>query len=426
MSSKIQVNAFIDFDNIKIVAVTKNKDNLICLHNEKINLRKKLKKNEIKKNIRNVLKNIENKTSFKVKSINVIFNDFMKNTESLGITEKIVQDTIEYNEDRFLSSRDCEKIIKSMIEKSKDSEDSLQLISLVPFKFNFVESGSNVEREISSFPIDKKIKKMKVTFSVRYMNKETYLRAIDYFDSLDVKIKNVALESQIAIYSRNFGENQNNTMFTLAIKNDRTVLISSVNDVAIKTEVLNLNYTFSNLVRKIENKFEISNQEAKNLIYSYGKLVVGENEKNEIIYSSNENSKPIRKFELVNIVKSFLKSVCSQANDLVKNKTHNSSKKTEVKIVGKLSRVNELVEYCSKYFENTSLVLEDLNESIYVWNEGYVGAQNYLQFMDILNNKIYPETFYYNSNERQSDRNTYKQEEQIFDVATANADALLA
>ena len=46
--------------------------------------------------------------------------------------------------------------------------------------------------------------------------------------------------------------------------------------------------------------------------------------------------------------------------------------------------------------------------------------------MDILNNKIYPETFYYNSNERQSDRNTYKQEEQIFDVATANADALLA
>lgn len=399
MSKKIEVNALINFDNIKIIATTKIKNDFICLHNEKINLSKISNISKVKANIKNILKNIENKTLTKVKRINIIFDDFMKKVDSLSISTKIIQEKIDYNEGRFLSFKDCEKILNAMIEKSKSSDlEDQQLISVVPFEFIYVENGMNVERKSSTFPINKKIQRLWVTFSIRYMSKKSYLRTIEFFDMMNIKINNIALKSQIAIYSRSFDDNQNEMNYTLAINKNRTLLISSVNNVAIRTETLNLSYTFENLVRKIENKFEISKNEAKSLISCYGNLNVREEEKNQIIYCTNEQSKVIRRFEIVNIIKSFLKSVCTETNSFIKSTTKNNLNKiSNLKIIGELSNIDDVSNYCSKYFENVSIIIENQKDSLYTWNEGYTTAQSYYLFMKILKNKIYPDTFYYSN-----------------------------
>lgn len=433
MSKKIEVNALINFDNINIIATTRIKDDFVCLHNEKIDLSKISNISKVKANIKNIFKNIQDKTSTRIKRINIIFDDFMKKVDSLSITTKVIQDKIEYNEGRFLSFKDCEKILNTMIEKSKSSDlDDQQLISVVPFEFTYIESGMNVERKSSTFPINKKIQRLYVTFSIRYMSKKSYLRAIEFFDMMDIKINNTALKSQIAIYSnsKSFDNNQDEKNYTLAINKNRTLLISSVNNVVIRTEALNSNYTFENLVRKIENKFEISKNEATSLISCYGNLNVREEEKNQIIYCSSEQSKVIRRYEIVNIVKSFLKSVCTEANLLIKSNKNNLNKTPNLKIIGELSIIDDISNYCSKYFENISLNFENRKNSLYVWNEGYTVAESYYLFMKTLKNKIYPDTFYY-SNYSSLDKNNksvvVQQSNDMYEIdpVNLNVDAVL-
>lgn len=425
--NKIEINALMKFDNIKIIATMKSKNGIIYVHDEKINLSTNKKRGDIKKDIKNALLSIESKTSKKIKEINIIFDDFMKNSELLKVKTKIIKESTKYEVEKKLNYDDYQTIVQRTINNQNANNEIL--ISAVPFKFIFVESGSANECESYSFPFDKKVSKLAIIFSLRFMDKNSFLKTVDYFDSLDIKVNNVALESQLVIYNGIDNEKLNKVNFALAIKNDKTILISSDNNVVIRTDILE--YSFENLVKKIEDKFGISNQEAKNLIQCYGKINVGTNEDKEIIYSSyslkEQHSNPINRSDVANVIKSFLKSICSQANNIIKKITKNNGNNFELKIIGKLSRINDLSNYCSKYFEKVNVLLSERNESIYSWNKSFESVKNYWMYLKMLDNKMNTETFYYNNNKDSFNRDsTYQNKQAIKSTNKRSVEVLLA
>ena len=424
----INVNALISYDNIKIIAVAEKNNNIINIHEESISSNNSLSKRDIKVSIKKAINDIEEKLSKKINSINIIFDDFMKSSEHLKFSTKIVEEKIEFSNNKFLSINDCNKIIDDMYEKSKNAEVDKKLISITPFKFIYVEDVETFEKESPSFPVDKRIKKLKVLFSIRYMDKSSYLASIDLFDLLNIKIKDIILDSQIAIYDNNENailNNDNETSFTLAIENNKTMLITSVNNIVIKTD--NLNFSFSNLIKKIAYDFGISTYEAKKIINCYGKLNDNGDNNKEIIYfshsSNGEISKSIKVLDVINITKSFLKSICIQANDLIKSRINKANlfSSVELKFVGQLSKINNVTNYCSKYFEKVKIALDNKNESIYEWNKPFMSIRNYLIYTKVLNN-LKSESFYYNSNYV---NNNYKRDHLFVESTTKQSSSLL-
>lgn len=419
--SKIEVNALFDNDAIKIVAISKSKAKQIFLHDEKIS--KNIKnESEIKNRIKSIIKEIEEKTSTPIDKINIIFNDFMKNSEHLNIETKIIEETILFKEGKLLDLDSCKKIINSMIEKSKIRESNEELISLIPFRFIYLDENQ-IEREISTFPINKTITKLKVILSARYMNKEKFNKIISYFDLLDIKINNVVLESQLSIFESQETNSNYKMKFAISMQEEKTMLVSSSNNVVIKTDLLSI--SMNNLISKICNEFNVSAQEAKNIINCYGKNFGNLENKNEYVYSSSniDNNKIVSSKEVIEIVKSFLKTICEQANNIINERIENYNiKNIEVELVGELSNEFNVKDYCSKYFDKVNLCLENKVDNIYNWSNSYMSLKKFHFYIEILNNKINPEVFYQeNENKNNIDSNSIKDRTKVFDIVKNKA-----
>lgn len=384
MNKNIDISALFSHDNIKIIATKNIHNNIITIHEELIGHNTF----DIKDSIKKAINLIENKISKKINSINVVFDDFMKNSESLEITEKILEKRINNISNNFLDKKDYEDIIKNIIFESDKSEKDKKLISIIPFKFIYIENNEDFEKESAFFPFDKKITKLKAFFSIKYMSKSKFKKSTDYFESLGINVENTMLESQLIAYEKvdNLKDNDVVTSFSLVIENNKTMLISNVNNVAIKTDVLK--FSFSNLIKKIANEFGISTYEAKKIVDIYGTLDQ-ENLKNEneivfFAHSSNgEIVKPIRKIDILETLKSFLKSICTEANALIANRI---SSKFDLKLSGQLSGIEGVENYCLKYFNQANIIVNNKNTMKYGWNKSFTTIKNYWKYQMISNN----------------------------------------
>ncbi len=433
MNKNVVVNAFISQNNIKIIATAKLNNHIINIHEESISKNNNFEnRNEIKNSIKNIIDTIEEKISQKIKSIDIIFDDFMKSSKFLNFSTKIIEEKIECNENKFLNVEDYELIVKKSKNSSPLNSNDEILISVTPFKFFYIESNELLEKESNIFPFNKKIRKLKILFSNRYMDKKSYQKTADLFDKLtNVKIKNVVLESQIAIYDDSFINkdlNKNNQLnFTLSIQNYQTKLITSINNIVIKTD--KLDYSFFNLIEKIAMDFDISHYEAKKLIECYGDLDNNNNDKN--IYFSHsikkDVSKCIKQINISDIIKSFLKSICMQANTIImdsKLKGNNvQNKKIELNIIGYLTKTSNIKQYCLKYFDDNVIKVNMIenDESIYKWNKIYMYSKKFWIYTSILNH-LKSDNLYYSIN-----YNNYSRRHLLTDVSSKrNSNVLLA
>ncbi|MBR4025578.1 MAG: hypothetical protein IKJ03_01320 [Mycoplasmataceae bacterium] len=402
MDNKVEIIAIVSLDNINFIATyNQDKENFI-IHEEKINLANNwIDKNISKEKIKNILENIQKKVGFKVKKINIILDDFM-NFNKFEFNEVIIKETISYyNVETILNSNDCHKIVNSMTKKLEEKNVDQQLISIVPFKFIYLENGSKNEKESSNFPINKKLEKLEIMFSIRYMNKNKYQKLINFFKLLNLEVNKFMLESQISIYENLSHIKSNKINFVLCFKNDKTILASTVNDIVIKIDTLK--YSFKNLIEKISKDFSISIQEAKDLIFCYGKVWNNSENDLDIVYSSNNifdsNSKYIRRIDISKTIKSFLKTISKEANEIIISKIKNNfTLKPELKFVGDLLRINGVEDYCSKYFQKINI--SSINNNFYTinsWNKNFISINNYLTYNQIVDSKINSNDFYYHN-----------------------------
>ena len=400
--NKIDIIVIVSLDNINFIATyNQDKENFI-IHEEKINLANNwIDKNISKEKIKNILENIQRKVGFKVKKINIILDDFM-NFNKFEFNEVIIKETISYyNTETILNSNDCHKIVNSMTKKLEEKNVDQQLISIVPFKFIYLENGSKNEKESSVFPINKKLEKIEIMFSIRYMNKNKYQKLINFFKLLNLEVNKFMLESQISIYENLSHIKSNKINFVLCFKNDKTILASTVNDIVIKIDTLK--YSFKNLIEKISKDFSISIQEAKDLIFCYGKVWNNSENDLDIVYSSNNifdsNSKYIRRIDISKTIKSFLKTISKEANEIIISKIKNNfTLKPELKFVGDLLRINGVEDYCSKYFQKINI--SSINNNFYTinsWNKNFISINNYLTYNQIVDSKINSNDFYYHN-----------------------------
>lgn len=402
MDNKVDIIVIVSLDNINFIATyNQDKENFI-IHEEKINLANNwIDKNISKEKIKNILENIQRKVGFKVKKINIILDDFM-NFNKFEFNEVIIKETISYyNVETILNSNDCHKIVNSMTKKLEEKNVDQQLISIVPFKFIYLENGSKNEKESSVFPINKKLEKIEIMFSIRYMNKNKYQKLINFFKLLNLEVNKFMLESQISIYENLSHIKSNKINFVLCFKNDKTILASTVNDIVIKIDTLK--YSFKNLIEKISKDFSISIQEAKDLIFCYGKVWNNSENDLDIVYSSNNifdsNSKYIRRIDISKTIKSFLKTISKEANEIIISKIKNNfTLKPELKFVGDLLRINGVEDYCSKYFQKINI--SSINNNFYTinsWNKNFISINNYLTYNQIVDSKINSNDFYYHN-----------------------------
>ena len=402
MDNKVDIIVIVSLDNINFIATyNQDKENFI-IHEEKINLANNwIDKNISKEKIKNILENIQRKVGFKVKKINIILDDFM-NFNKFEFNEVIIKETISYyNTETILNSNDCRKIVNSMTKKLEEKNVDQQLISIVPFKFIYLENGSKNEKESSVFPINKKLEKIEIMFSIRYMNKNKYQKLINFFKLLNLEVNKFMLESQISIYENLSHIKSNKINFVLCFKNDKTILASTVNDIVIKIDTLK--YSFKNLIEKISKDFSISIQEAKDLIFCYGKVWNNSENDLDIVYSSNNifdsNSKYIRRIDISKTIKSFLKTISKEANEIIISKIKNNfTLKPELKFVGDLLRINGVEDYCSKYFQKINI--SSINNNFYTinsWNKNFISINNYLTYNQIVDSKINSNDFYYHN-----------------------------
>ncbi|MBR3259326.1 MAG: hypothetical protein IKG09_01020, partial [Mycoplasmataceae bacterium] len=393
MDNKVDIIVIVSLDNINFIATyNQDKENFI-IHEEKINLANNwIDKNISKEKIKNILENIQRKVGFKVKKINIILDDFM-NFNKFEFNEVIIKETISYyNTETILNSNDCHKIVNSMTKKLEEKNVDQQLISIVPFKFIYLENGSKNEKESSVFPINKKLEKIEIMFSIRYMNKNKYQKLINFFKLLNLEVNKFMLESQISIYENLSHIKSNKINFVLCFKNDKTILASTVNDIVIKIDTLK--YSFKNLIEKLSKDFSISIQEAKDLIFCYGKVWNNSESDLDIVYSSNNifdsNSKYIRRIDISKTIKSFLKTISKEANEIIISKIKNNfTLKPELKFVGELLRINDVENYCSKYFQKINI--SSINNNFYAinsWNKNFISINNYLTYNQIVDSKI--------------------------------------
>ena len=400
MDNKVDIIVIVSLDNINFIATyNQDKENFI-IHEEKINLANNwIDENIGKEKIKNILENIQRKVGFKVKKINIILDDFM-NFNKFEFNEVIIKETISYyNTETILNSNDCHKIVNSMTKKLEEKNVDQQLISIVPFKFIYLENGSKNEKESSVFPINKKLEKIEIMFSIRYMNKNKYQKLINFFKLLNLEVNKFMLESQISIYENLSHIKSNKINFVLCFKNDKTILASTVNDIVIKIDTLK--YSFKNLIEKISKDFSISIQEAKDLIFCYGKVWNNSESDLDIVYSSNNifdsNSKYIRRIDISKTIKSFLKTISQEANEIIISKIKNNfTLKPELKFVGELLRINDVENYCSKYFQKINI--SSINNNFYAinsWNKNFISINNYLTYNQIVDSKINSNNFYY-------------------------------
>lgn len=402
MDNKVDIIVIVSLDNINFIATyNQDKENFI-IHEEKINLANNwIDKNISKEKIKNILENIQRKVGFKVKKINIILDDFM-NFNKFEFNEVIIKETISYyNTETILNSNDCRKIVNSMTKKLEEKNVDQQLISIVPFKFIYLENGSKNEKESSVFPINKKLEKIEIMFSIKYMNKNKYQKLINFFKLLNLEVNKFMLESQISIYENLSHIKSNKINFVLCFKNDKTILASTVNDIVIKIDTLK--YSFKNLIEKISKDFSISIQEAKDLIFCYGKVWNNSESDLDIVYSSNNifdsNSKYIRRIDISKTIKSFLKTISKEANEIIISKIKNNfTLKPELKFVGDLLRINGVEDYCSKYFQKINI--SSINNNFYTinsWNKNFISINNYLTYNQIVDSKINSNDFYYHN-----------------------------
>lgn len=437
MNKNIMVNAFISQNNIKIIATGKLNDRIINIHEESISRNSKNNDVEnrikIKNSIKNIIDTIEEKISQKIKSIDIIFDDCMKSSKMFNFSTRIIEEKIECKDKKFLNIEDYELIVKKSKTNSKLNSTDEILISVTPFKFFYIENDELLEKESNLFPFNKKVKKLRMLFTNRYIDKKNYQKTIDLFDKLNnVKIKNVVLESQIAIYDDSFINKDlsknNQVNYTLSIQKHQTMLITSVNNIVIKTDTLN--YCFSDLIEKIAMDFDISNYEAKKLIECYGDLDNNNNNKN--IYFSHsikkDISKCIKQVNISDVIKSFLKSICMQANSIIMNSKLRSdnlqNKKIELNIIGYLSKISNMKQYCLKYFNNEIIKVNMIenDESIYKWNKIYMYSKKLWAYMNVLNH-LKSDNFYYSFNYN----NNYSRRHLLTEVSSKrNSNVLLA
>lgn len=392
MSRKIVTSFLIGKNYLEVIANEMIDNNCICLHNDR-------KESSDSKNrqvvfssfIKKSIQEIEEKTLLKLEKINLIFDDYTLD-KNLQFETKILDKTFQFNKTKNsipLSEKnywEFQNSVKNDLLKDKNNQ-SQKLISLIPNKFLTKDFQQIKNESFSEFPNGKLVSEIKCYFSASYIANNFYEDILNIFSLVNIKFDNIILLSHLSFYKFN-GMISNKLTFTLDIQNEKSVLLTSINKIVISTN--QLKFSFYDLVEKVSKDFNISKEIANNLLLTYGKVDIKEDDKkiNDIIYVLNDNHHFITLKDLQNCIKSFLKTITIEAKKIIEMKLDKYDE-FDINIVGKMEKIEHIDLYCAKYFCSKNVISNSKNnEMFYNWNHSYRTNKSLIRYADIVLSKI--------------------------------------
>lgn len=330
------------------------------------------------------IRKIEIITETTIESINLIFDDYSIKSNILKNSTKIIEETIQFKTQTSLSNMHYLELYNSVLKSNQDLSD-LKLISIIPFRFSIENEISN-SKIYSKFPFRKKTDWIKCFFTLRYISRNFYEKTMELFDFQNIVFENVILLSQISSYKFN-GFISDNLTFTLDIQKKETILSTNINQITIAVD--KLNYSLNDLIIKIKNKYQINNEEVKNIIYTYNSLSIKEEVINdEIIFATGENELKVTKKDINDTIKSFIKTISSNAREVIKSKTNSFSIDFDLNIVGRLEHIKNIDIYCANHIGIKNVIANNKDQnSFYNWNKSFTIERALSKFIKIKNSK---------------------------------------
>lgn len=401
MSKQIITSVLVSEKFIKISATNKTDNDLVCIYNQKRSLNNL---DEGKVFLDESIKEISKITNSKVQDINLIFDDFSLSNNYLNAQIKVLNKTFKNFKKSLVVLNEAnywefQSSIKKEIEINIENA-SMKLIQLTPLKFT-IKSNSNLETNntFSEFPIGKQVSEISCYFCAVFISNKSFDKIIEVFDWLDIRFNNITFLSQLSPYKFR-GNISDKLTFTFDIEEKKSILVTSINKIVVATN--ELRFSFNDLVNKISKDFNISEKIAINLIKTKCKNIAKNDESlDEIIHLTNDDQSITRK-NLVNTIKSFLKTLSTEIYQIIDNKS-NIDMDYDINIVGKLEKLEDVDLYCSKYLKTQNVMSNKHSfENFMDWNKKNRTIMNLNKFINVVDEKIKSNTLNNKNNKKQT------------------------
>lgn len=331
---KLIVNTIGTFKNKKYEIFSKTKNEI---HDEK----------KVVNFLKECFSEIGKKVNAVVQKVDIIFETLSR----LNVNHQLIKHSFtkeEHEDSLLLTSSHLETAINSVKKHVETTKVNEYPIFVQPVEF-FYSNRQGQEVKTDFFPLEQAIENIECIFSITTIDRNCYLRTINLFqEKINVKVREIYTTANIATYLSQRREN-GSFSFILQIENDFSNFIISKNGVAIKTHQLELNY--SQLVSVISNSLHTSNQKARSLIASEGKVTRDTSLLNRMILVNSEAIK--KSDDLIKIIKSFIKTVLERVEKIIIESKYNEFKiANSIQIIGKLEKIEGLTEYAKNILPN--------------------------------------------------------------------------
>ncbi|MGL4343274.1 MAG: hypothetical protein ACRCRZ_01800 [Metamycoplasmataceae bacterium] len=312
--------------------------------------------------IKSSIKKIEVNNNVKISETYVIIDQ----TKYFEISQEIISQSLSYRNDIKLTHSTFLEIEKKAKEYQRNIDKKGVPILFSPFKFS-IENKEGA-RDYNQFPNFLKVNKISAFFSVTTIKKESFEKILQIFSEVGVKVRNILTSSNLIPFELDAKKNEDN--FTIEIQNSFSCLYFVKNNVVVFSK--NLNYSFSSLVKKIAENLEISEKNSKFILNDNFKINLEKNNEETIFINSN---KIVKKEKINDAIKSFVKTLLLEANEIIKSKIPQNSNELKINLVGKIEEIENIEQYVKTILKGQLFV----NKKMYTYHS--LNRENYINIL---------------------------------------------
>ncbi|MGL5520042.1 MAG: hypothetical protein ACRDBR_01270 [Metamycoplasmataceae bacterium] len=320
-----------DYNKISISISEKIEEKMFPLFKrEEYFEQEKMDINKIKKFINLAFEDFRQRTKIIIKEVFVLIDQL----DYYNVKQEIVSTELIYNMESRLGADVLQNIQRNIKNDWSKKQDISNVISVLPFKFKYVNKNNQV-METSSFPLNKKAMKLTTYFSITTIDETILKRINEIFSNLNIKIKHFLTSSQLAPFKLRKNINNINTKGTFIIEINKkfSAIYYIRNNIVLFSQNISINY--KKLVKKISQNFEISKELSENILISHFSKKWENNTKT--IFVNFENK--IERNKIEEIISNWVELLTFEIKEIINSKTQTSKENIKVFIFDEINIV---------------------------------------------------------------------------------------
>ncbi|MGL5438546.1 MAG: hypothetical protein ACRDA7_02315 [Metamycoplasmataceae bacterium] len=319
--------------------------------------------NRIKKFINLAFEDFRQRTKITIKEVFVLIDQL----DYYNVKQEIVTNELIYNMESRLGADVLQNIQKSIKNDWSKKQDISNVISVLPFKFKYVNKN-NQTVETTSFPLNKKAIKLTTYFSITTIDETILKRINEIFSNLNIKIKHFLTSSQLAPFKLRKNINNINTKgtFIIEINKNFSAIYYIRNNIVLFSQNISINY--KKLVKRISQNFEISKELSENILISHFSKKWENNTKT--IFVNFENK--IERNQIEEIISNWIELLTFEIKEIINSKTQKSKENIKVFIFDEINIVKGINTKISNILDKNVDILKTDNLLLNILKTNYL------------------------------------------------------